>query len=55
MRVYFVNRDARLGETFGCFADREAAERALRACGRNLSTHTIRKTGIGYIVTVRGY
>jgi hypothetical protein len=54
-RLFYVNRDARPGETFGVFADPQAAERALRSCGRSLSTHTICKSEVGYVVLYRGY
>jgi hypothetical protein len=55
MRRFYVNRNARVGDTFGLFADREAALVALRASLRDLNTHTIVRTSIGYLVTCRGY
>lgn len=54
-RRYYLDRTARAGDTFGVFADHEEAVTALRACHRDLNTHTIRRTACGYIVTVRGY
>lgn len=54
-RRFYLNRGARVGETFGCFADREEALAALRACGRDFGTHTIFRTAAGYVVSVRGY
>jgi len=54
-RAYYVNRNARVGETFGLFADFESALGSLRHFARNLSTHTIRRTDAGFLVSVRGY
>ena len=55
MRTFFINRNARVGDTFGLFADRTQAMIALRNTLRNLHTHTICKTAVGYLVTCRGY
>ena len=56
MRNYYVNPVARVGDTFGCFADFNAALAALRRFGRDFATHTVRLVAdLGYVVTVRGY
>lgn len=55
MRRFYMNRNARIGDTFGLFADREEALVALRACLRDFNTHTIVRTAVGFLVTCRGY
>lgn len=50
-----INRRTSFGETFGVFDTFDAAILALRNAGRNLNTHTIRRTAVGYIVNHRGY
>ncbi len=55
MRRFYVNREARVGEVFGVFADHNEAVRVLRQCNRDLNTHTIYRTLCGSVVNVRGY
>jgi hypothetical protein len=54
-RRFYVNRDARVGETFGVFADFQEALVTLRFCKRDEKTHTIKRTSIGFVVTCKGY
>jgi len=54
-RHCYIDHQAGLGDTFGVFADLDAVIAALRACGRSLATHTVRRTECGFICTVKGY
>lgn len=51
----YLNRNARVSETFGLFPNRDDAVNTLRAFKRDLNTHTIVRTQAGFLVTCRGY
>jgi hypothetical protein len=54
-RKYYVNRNAKVGETFGVFADPQEATVTMRHYHRDEKTHTIVRTAVGYVVTCKGY
>lgn len=56
----YLNPNARVGDVFGVFCDRDNAEQTLRRFNRNLRTHTVQtvrssESATFVIVRVKGY